>query len=226
MSARWVASGLGCVGIALLVVFVLQGSPATSEERAGAAAAGGAGGVAVEPAPRAREARAPMLRVVADAGAGRRSGVAVEPAGAASTGAAALGAADGSRPAPAAGQAVAPGAGERQASARSVERVLRRMTPMELSLYRELERARKAPPREAEELLAHYRAGASRAELEAFVRKRFPRDAKLRLAAVTWIAEARPAAGAAGAAASKPAPGGDRGAPLGRPGQLQRVSQP
>jgi hypothetical protein len=192
MSARWVASGLGCVGLALLAVFVfvLQGSSATSEERAGVAAAGGTGGVAVEPAPGAREARAPMLRVVADAGAGRRSAVAVE------------------------------------TSAGSTGRVLRRMTPMELSLYRELERARKAPPREAEELLAHYRAGASRAELEAFVRKRFPRDAKLRLAAVTWIAEARPAAGAEPKAASKPAPGADEAAPLGRPGQLQRVSQP
>jgi len=102
---------------------------------------------------------------------------------------------------PAAGAPAAPAPGsEAAALARQQMQAMRmsatRYTPHELSLYARLARMGAVPPPETKALIERRKAGATAAELEAYVRDSFPKDARVQMAAIQWIrtgAQAAPA---------------------------------
>jgi len=73
---------------------------------------------------------------------------------------------------------------------------MRRLTPHELSIYVRFQQMGVAPPPETKTLIERRKAGATAAELEAYVREAFPRDARVRLVATQWIRAAPPAVAA------------------------------
>jgi len=77
---------------------------------------------------------------------------------------------------------------------------MRRLTPHELSIYTRFRQMGVAPPPETKTLIERRNAGATAAELEAYVRASFPRDARVQLVATQWIRSAPPAAAARQAA--------------------------
>lgn len=74
---------------------------------------------------------------------------------------------------------------------------MRRLTPHELSIYARFQQMGVAPPPETKTLIERRKAGATAAELEAYVREAFPADARVRLVATQWIRSAPPSAAAA-----------------------------
>ena len=74
---------------------------------------------------------------------------------------------------------------------------MQRLNPHDLSLYVRFQRLGVAPPSETKALIDRRRAGATAAELEAYVREAFPKDPRVQLVATQWI-RSGPHAGAAG----------------------------
>ncbi len=90
----------------------------------------------------------------------------------------------------------APGAHEarRSASTAALQAAVRRVQPAQARLFAAFERAGMRAPDEADVLLQMEAGGSPADEMVAFVRLRFPRDARTRLVAVDWIASVRPEA--------------------------------
>ena len=72
-----------------------------------------------------------------------------------------------------------------------------RLPPHDLSLYAGFRRMGVAPPPETKALIELRKAGATVAELEAYVREAFPKDPRVHLVATRWI-RSGPQAAAAG----------------------------
>ena len=95
-------------------------------------------------------------------------------------------------PAAAAAPANAPGAlAGRQMD--GIRELVGRMAPHDLSLYVRFQRMGVAPPPETKTLIERRKAGATVAELEAYVREAFPKDARAHMVAIQWIRSGPPA---------------------------------
>jgi hypothetical protein len=74
----------------------------------------------------------------------------------------------------------------------SLDRALTTQSPSELQLLGDLGRLGLQPPPVLDELFERRRAGATPDELRRFVRARFPRSLKLRMATMRWIKRTDP----------------------------------
>jgi hypothetical protein len=72
-----------------------------------------------------------------------------------------------------------------------------RLTPHDLSLYARFQRMGVAAPPETKTLIDRRKAGATVADMEAYVREAFPKDARVRVVATQWIRSAPQVAAAA-----------------------------
>jgi hypothetical protein len=74
----------------------------------------------------------------------------------------------------------------------AMRQAMKRFTPRDLALYAQFHRMGVEAPPETKTLIERRRAGATVAELEAYVRDAFPEDARVRLVATQWIRSGAP----------------------------------
>lgn len=187
---RWPGFAAAGVGVALVALWLRSGDQAPAQR---APASEPAPGGAATATPRAGSTGPPSEAPAAPAAPGRERSFASAGEAAPET-AAPVAAVTGPPPRP--GRAAAPPrpqapappeAPGRQADGAAVTAALRRFSAADAALYGRLDKAGLESGPEVDALLALRRAGASAAELRAFVEQRFPPKAMLRALTLAWI---------------------------------------